>query len=151
MSLRHQAMTLIEVLLAVSVLAMIIAVPFTIDTGMTYRIQAESAQSQIGSALRRAQLYAQQGKNDLPWGVHFQSSSITVFAGTTYASRSQEFDDVIQYDGKKITISVTAGATDVIFAKTTGIPSASSTIVVSSASADAKSITFSSDGRITYN
>ncbi|MFZ6022137.1 MAG: pilus assembly FimT family protein [Patescibacteria group bacterium] len=146
-----QAMTIIEVLLTVSLMGILATVPFALDSGITYRIQTESAQSQIGHALRKAQLYAQQGRHDSSWGVSIQSSSVIVFAGNSYATRNQIYDDILSFDSSKISISVTSGSSEVLFAKTTGVPSAATTVSVTSDSADAKSIVFSTDGRLTYN
>lgn len=148
---RLKAMTIIEVLLTVAIMGMLATIPFTLDSGITYRIQAESAQSQIAHALRKAQLYAQQGRHDSNWGVAIQSSRIVVFAGNTYATRNQNYDDVLDFDGSKINISITSGSSEIIFAKNTGVPSAATSVSVTSDGADNKSITFSADGQITYN
>jgi type II secretory pathway pseudopilin PulG len=146
-----KAFTLVEVLLSVGLMAMIVAIPFTLNSSIIYRVQAESAQSQVGNAFRKAQTYAQQGRYDSNWGVYIQSSSITVFSGATYATRNTTYDDVITFDSSKISMSVTSGVNQVVFTKITGIPSAASTVVITAAAAGSKSIAFSTDGRLTYN
>jgi hypothetical protein len=151
MKAKLPAVSLIETLLAVSLFAIIVSIPFSINSGVVYRVESESAQAQIGHAFRRAQLYAQQSRNDSSWGVYIQSNRVTVFAGNSYAARNTLYDDVLTFDIKHITIAVTSGSAEVVYTKVFAVQSASSTISVSTSGSPNKTIALSANGALTYN
>jgi type II secretory pathway pseudopilin PulG len=147
---RTTAFSLLETLLAVFLMAMIVAVPFTINSSLLFRIQAEGAQSQVGHALRTAELLAEQSKLDDSWGVHVQAQSITIFKGSNYAARDTAYDDIYEYDDK-VSLSVTSGSSTVYFAKRTGIPSGNMSVAIVAEGGGTKTVSFTTNGAITYN
>ncbi len=142
-----KAFTLFEVLLAMAIGAMLMTVPFAINSTTIYRIQVETVQSQVGDAFRKAQNYAKSSRLDSDWGVYIQTRTITVFKGSTYATRDTAFDDSVAFDTK---ISMSATAAEIVFAKATGNTGTSSTITIFGGP-NTKTVTYTANGNVVFN
>lgn len=83
--------------------------------------------------LRTAQIYSVSGKNDSPWGVHYESGppaqagKLVIFKGTNYSTRDSSFDVVSTIPSA---VSV-AGWSDVYFDQLRGLPSTTLSLVIS--------------------
>ena len=141
--------TLLELLLTVAIISII----GIMSTGFYSRFFLQNAVSntadQLTADFRKAQMYSMTGKYNLTnttWGVRYDSNTITLFLGSSYATRNTAFDE-------KFTVhpSVTVnGFTEIVFAKTTGLPtggdpSNTPTIVISGGNTS-KTITLNAQG-----
>lgn len=86
----------------------------------------EAVSDTLVSYLRSAEARAIQSEGDTSHGVSTAGSKITLFRGTSYASRTTAYDTTLPYDSY-IHFS---GISEVVFAKQTGLPSATGTITV---------------------
>jgi prepilin-type N-terminal cleavage/methylation domain-containing protein len=141
--------TLIELLLTVSIISVI----GILSTGFYSRFLLQNAvantSDQLIADLRKAQMYSMTGKYNLTnttWGVRYGSNTITLFLGSSYATRNSAFDETFTVS-PSVTIS---GFTELVFAKTTGLPTGGNpsntpTIVISGGSSS-KTITVNSQG-----
>jgi prepilin-type N-terminal cleavage/methylation domain-containing protein len=141
--------TLIELLLTVSIISVI----GILSTGFYSRFLLQNAvantSDQLIADLRKAQMYSMTGKYNLTnttWGVRYGSNTITLFLGSSYATRNSAFDETFTVN-PSVTIS---GFTELVFAKTTGLPTGGNpsntpTIVISGGSSS-KTVTVNSLG-----
>lgn len=144
------AFSILETLLAMMLMTMLVAIPFSLNSNVVYRTQADSAQIQIGHAIRTAELYAMQSKLNDAWGIFIQSQTVTVFKGTSYAIRDASYDEVYTYD-TKTTLTVTSGSSIVYFYERTGIPTSSVSVSISNGGGSTKTVSLSANGALTYN
>lgn len=135
--------TLIELLVAISIFLVIGTFSTNFYTGFLTQNAVSNTQDQLLGSLRKAQMYAMAGKAGTNWGVHYDSAThkITVFSGTSYATRTQAYDENYSVNPN---ISVT-GITDIVFTRLTGVPNTSGTIVITGNS-ETKTITIDSQG-----
>lgn len=143
------AFSLLELLLAIALMSMLVSLPLAVNATIPQRIQADGAQTQVAHSLRLAQQYAMVGREDSSWGVYIQNRAITVFKGNSYVSRDTAFDDTYTYD-PKISISITGGAPEIVFAKLSGVPSSNVAVSITGVG-NAKLVTFTIDGALSFN
>ncbi len=122
----HKGFTIIELALVIGIMAGLSA--FIVPTYRDYQIRTDLniAAEHVTQALGRARILAQGGARSSAWG--FSVSRMTLFAGESYTNRDQTGDE--RYDFPE-TIE-TSGLDEVSFAPSTGIPSATGTIILTS-------------------
>ncbi len=104
--------------------------------------------STIIETLRQARNQTLSSKNSSTYGVHFASSKITLFTGSTYSSGSGSNQDFILSSTDTIlTISLSGGGSDVVFQKLSGETAQNGTVTVSSpSSSQTKTVTIYKTG-----
>lgn len=122
----RRGLTLWEVLVSICIgLVLLSATSIT-----TYRFlqnrQLETVNNNLVSYLRTAEARALQSEGNTSHGVSLTSGKLTMFRGTSYSARTVAYD-VIWTFPSYITYS---GISEVVFAKQTGVPSASGTITI---------------------
>lgn len=122
--------SLIEVMLSIALLALLIAVSFPVFQQTQNQNAAILAANTIEQSVHRAVQLARAGQHDSDWGVKVVGGSITLFQGSSYATRNTDYDEVFS-----IPSNVSFSATpEIIFPKITGVSSADQTITVGSSS-----------------
>ena len=133
--------TLIELIIVIA----LISILGFLSTGFYSRFYNQNAvgvvADELTQELRKAQIYAMTGKQNVNWGVHNNTTSIILFQGSTFAGRNTAFDETFTVNSN---IAIT-GLTDLIFSRMTGTPSATPTIIISSAN-NTMTITVNSQG-----
>jgi Tfp pilus assembly protein FimT len=122
--------TLIELLIvtAFTALLLVFIVPITLQF---LRVQnLVDTTNTLMSSLRDAHNQAVFQNNDSAFGVKFSSNSYTLFQGSSYATRTTGEDIVVALPNN-VTLS---GIDQVVFAKRTGIPNTTGTILLQSGS-----------------
>lgn len=143
---KQRGFTLLEVMLSVAIIALIAGLGTPIYQGFQVRNDLDVAANSISTSLRRAQILSQAVDGDTSWGLSIQSGEITLFRGTSYASRSAEYDEVFDLQG-----SITpSGVSEIVYEKFTGIPQATGTIILTSNANEIRNITINEKGTITY-
>lgn len=133
--------TLIEVILAVALLIIIGGFAMSFSTNFFVQNATGNLRDQWMSTLKKAQLYAMSSKGNSNWGVAYNAPTLTLFKGTSYASRDTAWDET--YEGNA-NLSVT-GLTEVVFTRITGLPSTTGTTTISGTSS-VRTITINSQG-----
>ncbi len=138
--------TLLELMLVVATITILagIAIPVYAHLQVSNDLAVDTNISL--QTLRRAQTLSQVVDGDSTWGVEFQTSSITLFQGTSYATRNTNFDEVYTLSGN-VTPS---GITEEVFSKLLGIPNTTGTITLTSSNNDIQNITIGSKGQLDY-
>jgi len=133
--------TLIELIIVIA----LISILGFLSTGFYSRFYNQNAVSTVTDELtqefRKAQIYAMMGKQNGNWGVHNNTTSIVLFQGSTFTGRNTAFDETFAVNSNIII----TGLTDLIFSRMTGTPSATPTIIISSAN-NTRTITVNSQG-----
>lgn len=125
---RHRSgFTAVELILTLGIFAILAAVTAPLLGNLQMTETLDSHAENVLDALRRAQQRTVTGERDSKWGVHCATSSYTLFAGESYASRSMQFDEVHNLQGGY----TCAGLTDIIFTPVTGTPSSSGVFTIS--------------------
>ena len=124
--MRRPAFSTLELILVIGILGGLAGI--TIPAYRDYQVRSDlvNATDRVSQALNRAQLRSEAGEQDTEWG--FSVSRSTLFAGKQYDGRNAMFDE--RYPIPE-TIA-TSGLDEVSFAKLTGVPSATGTIVLTS-------------------
>lgn len=143
--IQSRGFTLIELLLSVSILGIITAVSIPVYASFLTRNDLGTSVESVSSAMRRAGMYARGMNDDSAWGIKVQSSSITLFKGTSFATRETAYDEVITLPGT-ITAS---GMDEIIFAKLAATPSATGTITLTTNTNETKAIAINAKGMVT--
>jgi prepilin-type N-terminal cleavage/methylation domain-containing protein len=125
-SVSRKGFTALEVMLVIGVLGGLAA--YVTPAYRDYQIRSDlyNAAEMLTQAIGRAQLRGQAGEHDLPWG--FSVSHNVMFAGETYATRNPLYDERYQIPD---TVAH-SGLDEVSFARLTGDPSATGTIILTS-------------------
>lgn len=119
--------TLIEILLTMSLVAIVALVSSPFYGRFIVSQETSVALDELEGSLRKAQAYALVGKNDARWGVTIDTSRIVLFQGNSYAGRNAAFDEVYDIRGG---VEIT-GVGEVVFSRVTGRPDTTPTVTVS--------------------
>lgn len=139
----NKGFTLIELLMVIAIIAIIGTSSAVFFSRLLLQTSVANVQDEMVSQLRKAQIYAMAGKRGGEWGVRYGSNLITLFQGTSYATRNIAFDENFSVN-PNISIS---GFTEIEFSRITGLPNITPTITISGNSGN-KTITVNSQGII---
>lgn len=124
---QNLGLTLIELLLTVAIITTIGIFSAAFYSRFLLQNTLANTVDQLVGDFRKAQTYAMTGKQNSPWGVNYAANTITLYKGSSFASRQASFDETFSVN-TNITIS---GFTDISFARATGLPSTTATINIS--------------------
>lgn len=137
--------TLVELVIVLAIMLLLSAVVGSLASNTLPKSQLSSEVALVADTLRRAQALTIAGKHDLAWGVHFTSSTMTLFAGTSYAVRDTQYDEIHVFpDGLAV-----SGLTDVVFTAIHGTtPDVGTITLTSGATSETRSVTVDAQGLI---
>lgn len=143
---KNTGFTLLEVLLSVAIIGILAGLGTPIYQSFQVRNDLDIAGNTIAGSLRRAQVLSQGVDGDTTWGLYVQSGEITLFQGSSYASRDVDFDEVFILPASIIP----SGISEIVYNKFTGEPQITGTIILTSNSNETRNITINEKGTITY-
>lgn len=138
-----EAFTLIEMLLVVSIVSIIATFSTAFYSRFINQNSVNNIQDQIISQARKAQTYAMQNKQNANWGIYYSTNVLTLYSGSSYASRNSSFDETFEFNSN---ITVT-GISDVNFTKNTGKPNTTASITITSPNGS-KTVNINAQGNI---
>ncbi|MDO8571611.1 MAG: hypothetical protein Q7R79_02945 [bacterium] len=141
-----RGVTLLETLLIVAAIAILAGIAFPVSQIFQTRNDLDVAATNTIQTLRRAQVLSQGVSSDSQWGVKAQSGQLTLFKGSSYASRDIASDELFDSAPSIIPSSLT----EVVFQKLTGIPTATGTLLLTSSTNETRTILINSKGSIGY-
>lgn len=134
--------TIIELILVVAImLTLSVMAPVFYSRFLLQNAVANTVDQFTGS-FRKAQTYSMMGKQGSAWSVNYSSNAITLYKGTSFASRDSSFDEKFSVNSS---VSV-SGITDVSFARFSGLPNPSTSSITVSSGNNSKNITINSQG-----
>lgn len=120
-----KGLTTLELLLSIAIIVIILAASIPFYFSFYAKSKSESLSKEILTSVYRAKLNAMASQNDDSWGLEAaKDSKITIFRGTSYDSRDQQYDEIVDVD-PGITFTTSA---EIIFAKSSGLANAAKTI-----------------------
>lgn len=138
--------TLIELLLSVSILVLVSGIGIPIYQSFQTSSDLEVAQGVTVSSLRRAQTQALASASDSAWGIYVGASGVTVFQGSSFATRDVSHDEFFGFSSTVIP----SGLAEVVFSKFQGISATTGTIILTSSAGEVKNININAQGTIEY-
>ena len=141
-----EGITLIEVTLSIALIAIIAGISVPVYQSFQARNDLDIATVTIAHSLRRAQLLSQASDGDTNWGVVVQSTAISLFKGISYAARDASYDEIFDLPGSL----APSGVSEIVFTKFTGLPQTTGTIIITSNTNEARSITINQKGAVSY-
>jgi prepilin-type N-terminal cleavage/methylation domain-containing protein len=136
----------LETIMVLAIIGIISLAAVPVYQDFQLRNDLDVAANTIAQSLRRAQVLSQAVDGDSSWGLNVATSSITVFRGSTYAGRNTNFDEVFTMHPR---ISV-SGTSEITFSKVFGLPSASTSVVLTIPGGESRTIGINSKGTVNY-
>ena len=129
---RDEGFTLIELLIVIAIIGVIAGAGTPTYLGIRARISLENQAEEIVSDLRWTMSRSAAQEGDSQWGVRFDNpssgdDSYDVWRGESYASGTV-VTHVDLHGSVEFSDPSTGSATDIIFSKATGLPTASSSV-----------------------
>lgn len=140
--------TLIELLLSIALISALAYVSLPVYQSFQIKNDLNIAATTIVQSLRRAQMLSQNMEGDSSWGVLVASGNVTIFKGSSFASRDAAYDETTS-----ISNAVTpSGVSEVVFSKLSGDPSTTGTITLNNSitSLESRTITINSKGMVNF-
>jgi len=119
----REGFTIVEMIVSIGILFLIGSISIGVYTAFRLRNTFAVVEEQIVSFGREAQQRARAQVLDTDWGFFVSSSAVTVFSGSSFATRDIAQDIVATFPN-----SIVVSTTEVIFASSTGRPFTSTTI-----------------------
>jgi prepilin-type N-terminal cleavage/methylation domain-containing protein len=142
----QKGFTLIELLVVMAIIATIAAMGFGVYKVAQAKNQMALVTNVIAFDLRRAQTESQAVDGDSQWGVQIQNSSITMFEGSSYASRTKSADEVYNLPAG----FSFSGATTTVFSKLFGLPQTTGSIIITAPNNATSTISINPKGTVSY-
>lgn len=131
----RRGVTLIELLVAIAVLVTIAAIGVAVFSRLTGQTALDASVQQVLSVFEEARSRTLASENDQQFGVHVTISSVVLFIGNTYSAEASTNEVTTLVGRVSISdISMTGGATDVVFERLTGKANVTGTITLTLAS-----------------
>ena len=133
--MRKQAFTLIEVVITVSLFAMLAGIGFPLYRQSHGAALLNESATRIAQELRTARAQSTSGLNNSKHGVYFESNAndkdrMVLYEGESYALRSSTLDRVTVFESI-LSVSTSLINGEVVYDKISGTPSAVGTITLS--------------------
>lgn len=142
----NRGFTLVEMMLSVGILSLLAGLSLPVYQSFQNRNELDLNTQNLVSALRRAQTYARGMHGDSQWGVSVQSNTITLFKGTSYATRDTAYDETSAISAS----TATSGLTEIMFAKLSGAPATTGNVTLTSTNNDVRTVTINAKGMVSY-
>ncbi len=137
--------TIIEMLLVVAIMSVLTAVSAPLYLNLSNSNQLDAATNLIVQDLYQAQTHSRNQSQDSGWGVAVNGQVITLFSGTSYASRNVA-NDVNYTVPTAITLS---GSSQVVYSKLYGLPTTNGSFSLVGGG-KASTVTVNSKGTVEY-
>lgn len=148
---RTKGFTLIEILVVIAILLIIATFAVSAFRAMLQASGKRIAVVEITDALREARNNALSSKNDAVYGVRVASTSVTRFIGSTFTSGHASNTVYFFEAGAMATGTLVNDGVSIVFARLTGAPSATGTVlVVDSDRSGTTTVTIGATGLIQY-
>ncbi|MEI6042093.1 MAG: prepilin-type N-terminal cleavage/methylation domain-containing protein [bacterium] len=139
--------TLMEMIIVIALIAIISGISAKVYFNIREKKAIEKDVDSVVSTIEKTKNMSLNRKNDSSYGVSFSSSTVIMFSGVTKAGGNNILTYELETDIKISSVNLSSHKNEVDFAKITGAPNATGTIVVGTPSYS-KTITISGTGII---
>lgn len=143
--------TLLEILVSIAIITLLTAIGWNTLSRFRQTVDLNRSAEAGISSLNDARSRTLSSVDSSQYGVHFQTDSVVLFKGTSYATSNPDNVEFLVPGTVQISsISLTGGGSDVLFARLTGATNQSGTITfrLSANTAETRMITILSSGVI---
>jgi prepilin-type N-terminal cleavage/methylation domain-containing protein len=146
---RSRGFTILEVMVVVALMAILVVIVAPSFSRGTIKNVIVSASTKAADILVEARSSAMSGRDNSRYGVHFQSTQVTLFEGASYSAVDTN-NLVYALPGAVTasTISISGGGADIIFASHKGIPVQTGTITFTDTGGNSASVVVNAAGMI---
>jgi prepilin-type N-terminal cleavage/methylation domain-containing protein len=110
--------SIIELIVVIFIVGIIASASAPLYRNVQQNKKLNNTNQIVLQSLRRAQILAQSSEGDSAWGTQVSGGNVTIFKGSSFASRSISYDEITAIPVDVII----SGATEFIFAKQSGYP-----------------------------
>ena len=128
-----KGLTLVEILVVIAIMSILVSIFLSSFTNLRGNQAIIKNTETVVAVLRQARNQTLSSKNSSVYGVHFSTSTITLFTGGIYSAESLTNQDFPFPAGDSVlTTTIVGGGKDVVFNRLTGETSHTGTVVISS-------------------
>ncbi len=138
--------SIIEILIVLAIVGLLAAVAQPGYQLLRAQLNSRDMAITFVQILRRSQTLAIAGSGDSNWGVYIASSSLVLYKGSSYATRTSSFDEVYP----TIASFSVQGQQELNFTKQTGLPNTSGTTTLTTIGAAPRVLYINAKGTISY-
>lgn len=140
---RNKGFTVMEILIVVGILGVLMAIIVPSFSQFRKAGLVNTETQDIVSFINRARLSSMHSKNDLEYGIHFNSTGVVMYSTPVYdametTNETRNLDSTLFFS----TIAVQGGGNDIVFKKVTGAADKYATTTMKFVGASATSTTF---------
>ncbi len=153
LSLRSEGgLTTIELIVSLAILTVLTIVVLTSLISFKKNQSLSKDSGTVVEVLRQARNQTLSSKNSSNYGVHMATTTVTLFAGSSYSSgASTNQDFLLSSTDTILTISLAGGESNVVFNRLTGETAQNGTVVISSPDvSETKTVTIYKTGLIEF-
>jgi len=142
----HWGITLIELLVVIVIIASLSAATIPIASSFLVRNYLHDSSDELMSLLYSARINSLANKNNSTWGVSVVTPQMTLFKGSSFATRDTAFDQ--SFD---IPSSITITNDEIIFDQQTGNADAVTSFSVTTNTGESKTVSINEVGNVDVN
>lgn len=136
--------TLVELLIVLAIAGVLFVIVSSIARNTYPATQLRAEADAVMQLMRKAQMLSTTRKEDSVWGVYRTASTVTLFAGASYATRDVTFDQTHIFRGG-ITAS---GAEEIVFEALQGTTTATTITLMATATSEEVVLSVNQNGVI---
>lgn len=142
--------TFIELLISIAIITVLVILVISGFNSFRESAQLNEAHSTILDMLHDARSRTLSGEKNTQYGMHFETNQAVLFSGASYSSGFASNEPYTLPPLSRISSINLGGPVDIVFARLTGVASASGTIIIESTPnpSKTKTITVFSSGNI---
>lgn len=148
--------TLIELLIVMALVVLLIGAAVPIYSNFQTSSQLNESAAQVASTLRLARTFSVARQNNSSYGVIIEvnpgADRVILFLGTSYAGRNPAYDRITTFDSSlSVTPALSGGATEIVFSRAQGTPSATGTITITHTTTGSRALSINALGAVDYD
>jgi len=129
-TMRMRGFTLIEMLVVIAIVLILLAGSVEGFRMFATGSGGDASARRVLKTLEEAHARTLSADNDTQYGVYFDASGATLFAGSAYVSGDTDNEVTVLNRASITSIDLSGGAQEIVFARIRGTPSATGTITI---------------------
>lgn len=139
-----KGISLVELILAVAIIAILSAVTLPMGSRFIQKSHAKTTTETLVSYLNSSRIFSQSAKEGTTWGVYITQDRITLYSGTDYATRNTALD---QEYNVPASVTLNPVPTEISFTKESG-ETTGGIITITEAEGNFQTLTIDTEGNV---